>query len=68
MKSMVMVWTCNDDQAPGLGKEERGKIKWAQGKGDIYKAILSVHVQTLLTFELKQRQGEGVKSMPRSDR
>ena len=39
MKSMVVVWTCDDDQAPGLGKEEREKQK-TQGKGDIPKAIL----------------------------
>jgi hypothetical protein len=25
MKSMVVVWTCDDDQAPGLEKEEREK-------------------------------------------
>ena len=25
MKSMVVVWTCDDDQAPGLQKEEREK-------------------------------------------
>ena len=25
MKSMVVVWTCDDDQALGLGKEEREK-------------------------------------------
>jgi hypothetical protein len=23
MKIMMMVWACDDDQAPGLGKEER---------------------------------------------
>ena len=25
MKSMLVVWTCDDDQAPGLIKEEREK-------------------------------------------
>jgi hypothetical protein len=25
MKSMMVVWTCDDDQAPGLEKEEREK-------------------------------------------
>ena len=40
MKSMVVVQTCDDDQAPGLRKEEREKQKWAQGKDDIHRAIL----------------------------
>ena len=29
-----------DDQELGLGKEEREKIKWAQDKGEIHRAIL----------------------------
>ena len=36
---MVMVWTCVDDQAPDFEKKKR-KTKWAQGKGDINRAIL----------------------------
>jgi hypothetical protein len=32
MKSMVVAWTCDDDQAPGLGKEEREKQKWLKAK------------------------------------
>ena len=40
MKSMVVVWTCDDDQASRLGKEEREKTKWAQGKGIMNRAIL----------------------------
>jgi hypothetical protein len=46
MKSMVVVWTCDDDQALGLGKEER-ETKWAQGKGDIHRAILFLVIETL---------------------
>ena len=32
MKSMVVVWTCDDDQAPGLGTEEREKQKGLKAK------------------------------------
>ena len=32
MKSMVVVWTCDDDQAPGLGKEEREKQNGLKAK------------------------------------
>ena len=46
MKSMVVVWTCDDDRASGLGKEER-ETKWAQSKGDIHRAILFSVIETL---------------------
>jgi hypothetical protein len=32
MKSMVMVWTCDDDQAPDFGKEERKKQNGLKAK------------------------------------
>jgi hypothetical protein len=47
MKSLVVVSTCDDDQAPDFGKEEREKTKWAQGKGDIHRAILFLVIETL---------------------
>ena len=34
VKAMVMI------KVLGLGREEREKQKWAQGKGDIHRAIL----------------------------
>jgi hypothetical protein len=37
--------TC-DDQALDFGKEEREKTKWAQGKGDINRAILFLVIKT----------------------
>jgi hypothetical protein len=37
MKSMMVVWTCDDDQAPGLEKEE----------GNIHRAILFLVIKTL---------------------
>jgi hypothetical protein len=46
MKSMVVVWTCDDDQAPNFGKEKR-ETKWAQGKRDIHRAILFLVIETL---------------------
>ena len=39
MKSKVVVQTCDDDQALDLEKKKE-KTKQAQGKGDIYRAIL----------------------------
>ena len=32
MKSMVVVWLCDDDQALGLGKEEREKQNGLKAK------------------------------------
>ena len=32
MKSMVVVWTCDDDQASGLRKEEREKQNGLKAK------------------------------------
>ena len=32
MKSMVVMWICNDDQAPGFGKEEREKQNGLKAK------------------------------------
>ena len=32
MKIMVMVWTCDDDQAPDFGKEEREKQNGLKAK------------------------------------
>ena len=32
MKSMVVVWTCGDDQAPGFGKEEKEKENGRKAK------------------------------------
>jgi len=46
MKSMVVVWTWMM-KAPGLKKEEREKTKRAQGKGNIYRAILFSVIKTL---------------------
>jgi hypothetical protein len=45
MKSMMMVWTCDDDQAPRL--EKKKEKKKAQGKGDIHRAILFSVIETL---------------------
>jgi hypothetical protein len=39
MMIMVMMWTCDDDQALDLKRRKR-KIKWDQGKGDNHRAIL----------------------------
>ena len=36
-----------DDQVLGIGKEEREKQKWAQGKGDIHRVILFLVIETL---------------------
>jgi hypothetical protein len=38
---------CDDDQAPGLEKEERKKNKKGSGKGDIHRAILFLVIETL---------------------
>ena len=40
MKSMVVVWTCDDDQAPGLGKEEREKQKGLKTKVKLDRSFL----------------------------
>jgi hypothetical protein len=45
MKSMVVVWTYDDDQALDLKRRKR-KIKRAQGKGDIHRAIMFSVIKT----------------------
>ena len=40
MKSMVVVWTCDDDQAPGLGKEERENKKGHKAKVKLDRSFL----------------------------
>ena len=47
-----------DDQVLGIGKEEREKQKWAQGKGDIHRAILfwwSKHLVCVIIFRIDSR-------------
>jgi len=40
MKSIVVVWTCDDDQATGLGIEEREKQKWFKTKVKLDRSFL----------------------------
>ena len=40
MKSMVVVWTYDDDQAPGLGKEERENKKGHKAKVKLDRSFL----------------------------
>ena len=47
MKSMVVVWTCDDDQAPGLGKEEREKQNGLKAKVISIELFLFSMIKTL---------------------
>ena len=40
MKSIVVVWTCDDDQATGLGIEEREKQKGFKTKVKLDRSFL----------------------------
>ena len=47
MKSMVVVWTCDDDQAPELGKEEREKQNGLKAKVISIGLFLFSMIETL---------------------
>ena len=47
MKSMVVVWTCDDDQAPELGKEEREKQNGLKAKVISIRPFLFSVIKTL---------------------
>ena len=46
MKSMVVVWTCDDDQAPGFEKKKE-KNKMGSRQRYNYRAILFSVIKTL---------------------
>ena len=59
MKSMVVVWTCDDDQALGLGKEEREKQNGLKAKvisiGPFF--VFGDHntIESVITFRIDGR-------------
>ena len=57
VKIMVMVWTHVMIKLRNLKRRKR-KTKWAQGKGDIYRAILfwgSRYLESVITFRIDGR-------------